>query len=86
MAAPRYLAWKFTRRLCIEHRRNPATQFKWFCTTTNRCHHQFALGAIAGFGSNTLAVPDVKTTNKKIIAMPTRRAIKSVIAFLLLIV
>jgi hypothetical protein len=28
----------------------------------------------------------VKTTNKKIIAMPTRRAIKSVIAFLLLIV
>jgi hypothetical protein len=47
---------------------------------------QFGLGAMAGFGSNSLAVPAVKTTNKKIIAMPTRKAIKSVIAFLLLIV
>ena len=58
----------------------------WFYATTNRCRHQFALGAIAGFGSNFLAVPAVKTTNKKIIAIPTRSAIKSVIAFLLLIV
>ncbi len=83
MAARLCLAWKFTRRLCIE---SIAKRGLRRVEATTHFIRQFGLGAISSLGSNFLGVPAVKTTKKKIMAMPTRRAIKSVIAFLVLMV